>query len=196
MTSKRKKMNPILWFLFAIVIPVLIALSLTVVVLSAAGFNVMGWMKGAATNIPVVSSFVKTDEEIEEEKLEEKLRSIISEQADEIEQLTQAIGNLEATIEQQDQEMIKLENKIDSEEKLLEENDEELKTNEDTIKKLSASFKKMKSKQAALIFEDLDIDIAISLLHNLSNDVRGGILEAMEPKKAAELTELFIESIE
>lgn len=95
-----------------------------------------------------------------------------------------------------EQEIVKLENRNQSEEQLLEENDEDVQTKEDIIKKLSASFKKMKKKQAALIFQDLDKEIAISLLHELSNDVRGGILEAMEPQKAAELTELFIDSIE
>lgn len=196
MSSKQNKINPILWFLFAIVIPVIIAISLTIVVLSAAGVNVVGWMKGTASNLPVVSSFVKTDEEIEEEKLEKKLRTTISNQEDEIEQLTETIESLELTIEQLEQEIVKLENRNQSEEQLLEENDEDVQTKEDIIKKLSASFKKMKKKQAALIFQDLDKEIAISLLHELSNDVRGGILEAMEPQKAAELTELFIDSIE
>lgn len=189
-------MNPILWFLFAIIIPIIIAVSLTIVVLSAAGINVMGWMKETGSNIPVVSSFIKTDEQIKSEELEAKLEATIATQKEEIEQLTQSIDNLEATIEQLERENIKLEKQNQSEEKKLEEIEEQSNVKEDTLKKLSASFKKMNKKQAALIFQDLDSETAIALLNKLSNDVRGGILEEMEPKKAAELTKLYIDSFD
>lgn len=196
MNNQQKKMHPILWFLFAIIIPVLIAISLTIVVLSAAGFNVVGWMKETGSNIPVLSSVIKTDEEIKHEQIEQKLQDTITSQSEEIEQLTQHIENLEANIDQLEKEIIKLENKNQNEEKRLEEDEENLNLQADTIKKLSASFKKMNKKKAALIFQDLNTDIAISLLHELSNDVRGEVLEAMEPKQAAELSEKFIDSLD
>lgn len=196
MSSQQNKMNPVLWFLFAIVIPIIIAASLTMIVLSAAGVNVMGWMKETGSNIPVVSTFVKTDEEIKNEELIEEMSATIASQKDEIEQLNQNIDDLEYTIEQLEQEITVLENRDQHDEDLTEENNEQMNEADDTIKKLSASFRKMNKKQAALIFQDLDPEIAVSMLNELSNDTRGGILESMDPKKAAQLTQLYIDSFE
>src|SRR5690625_3371792 len=136
MNNQQKKMHPILWFLFAIIIPVLIAISLTIVVLSAAGFNVVGWMKETGSNIPILSSVIKKDEEIKHEQIEKKLQDTITSQSEEIEQLTQHIENLEANIDQLEKEIIKLENKNQNEEKRLEEDEENLNLQADTIKKL------------------------------------------------------------
>src|SRR5690625_6226290 len=68
----KKSVNPFLWFIFAIVIPVIIIISLTVLVLAIAGFDVSGWTKDKASNIPIVSSFITTEEE---KKIEEDRKS-------------------------------------------------------------------------------------------------------------------------
>lgn len=190
--NQNNKKNPILWLLFVVVLPTIIAGVIIVSILMLAGVDVGGWIKEA----PVISSFVKSDEEIEDEDSLLKAQEKIAEQAEEIEALNIEIKGLEDNIEQQEQDIVKLENKNNSEDNLLKEDmndgeDGEVEVN--TIKKMASSFRKMQSKQAALIFEDLDNDIALELLEELSNDVRGSILEAMEPKKAAELTKLFVE---
>src|SRR5690625_5512256 len=64
----KKSVNPFLWFIFAIVIPVIIIISLTVLVLAIAGFDVSGWTKDKASNIPIVSSFITTEEEKKDRK--------------------------------------------------------------------------------------------------------------------------------
>lgn len=196
MNRNEKNINPILWFLFAIVIPIIIAVSLIIVVLNVAGFNVFGWMKDTASNIPVVSSFIKTDEEIAYEQEIERLKAIIASKDEEIEQLTHTIDDMALTIEELEYEVIQLEHSQQSEEELMEEDNETPQTRDDQIKKLAASVKNMRNKQAALIFQDLNTETAISLLHELSNDDRAGILEEMDPAQAAELMELFLETAE
>lgn len=192
MSNKQKKTNPVLWFLFAIVLPIIIAFILTLIILTAAGADVSGWAKQTGSKIPVISSFITTEEEkgykIEIEKAERK----ISDQQIEIETLTNEINNLESIIEQLKQDIVKIENKTSNDEKMNEENNNVLEQQKSQLKDLSASFKKMNKKQAALIFQDLDKDVAISVLEELPNDVRGGILEAMDSKLAAELAELFL----
>lgn len=192
MSNKQKKTNPVLWFLFAIVLPIIIAFILTLIILTAAGADVSGWAKQTGSKIPVISSFITTEEEkgykIEIEKAERK----ISDQQIEIETLTNEINNLESIIEQLKQDIVKIENKTSNDEKMNEENNSVLEQQKSQLKNLSASFKKMNKKQAALIFQDLDKDVAISVLEELPNDVRGGILEAMDSKLAAELAELFL----
>ncbi|HLQ98145.1 MAG TPA: hypothetical protein VK135_05590, partial [Candidatus Dormibacteraeota bacterium] len=63
LSNKQKKTNPILWFLFAIVIPVIIALILTFIILMATGTDISGWAKNTGSKIPVISSFITTEEE-------------------------------------------------------------------------------------------------------------------------------------
>lgn len=181
------KPNPILWFVFVFVIPTIVATTLAIVILGVAGIDVVSWAKDKASQVPVVSTWIEEDEEKNLEEQNEKAQVKIDEQNEEISQLNQEITDLEGTIDQLNQEILKLETS-DERTTLEDEDVEEI----DTIKKMSASFKEMKSKQAALIIEDLEEDIAIDILKELSNDVRGSILEAMDPSQAAHLTTLFV----
>ena len=61
--TNKKKTNPVLWVLFAIIIPLIIVIILIGVVLGVAGFNVIDWAKEKGSDIPVVSSFVSTEED-------------------------------------------------------------------------------------------------------------------------------------
>lgn len=186
-------MNPFLWFLFAIVFPILIAGTLMIIVLSAAGFPVTDWMKKTGSNIPVVSTFIKTDEEKGYEITIERLNKTIDKQKDEIEQLQQMVEDLTFMVSQLEDENLKLENKIESEEQLSnddEENDETAET--ESIKKLTSSFRKMNKKRAASIIAELDESLATHVLQELSSDTRGKILEAMDAEKAAVLTQRML----
>src|SRR5690625_785039 len=143
MNNQPNKMNPVLWFLFAIVLPIIIAGTLTFIVLSAAGLNVMGWMKETGSNIPVVSSFIKSDEEIKNEKILEELNETITKQKGEIDQLSRTINDLEYTIEQLEHENLKLENTLKNVEDEIDHQEIENTNNEsDMLKKLTASFRK------------------------------------------------------
>ncbi|WP_431189535.1 magnesium transporter MgtE N-terminal domain-containing protein [Aciduricibacillus chroicocephali] len=57
---------------------------------------------------------------------------------------------------------------------------------------MASSFKKMDPAQAALIVQDLSNDMAIDLMNELSTQTRGQVLQEMDPKKAADLTERLI----
>src|SRR5690625_4988926 len=108
MSNKQKKTNPVLWFLFAIVLPIIIAFILTLINLTDEGADVSSRPKQTVSKIPVISSIITTEEEkgykIEIEKAERK----ISDQ--QIETLTNEINNLESIIEQLKQDIVKIEN--------------------------------------------------------------------------------------
>lgn len=97
--ENKKKTNPILWTLFAIVIPLMIVSVIAVFVLSLVGVDVTGWMKEKGSNIPVVSSLVTTDEEKDLQRQLEQANETIESQAEEIEALNQEIEHLEGIIE-------------------------------------------------------------------------------------------------
>lgn len=191
MNQQNKKTNPILWFLFAIVIPAIVMLVLVYTVLIFAGIDVNNWLKNTGKKVPVISSFITTEEELAFAELEEKYTTLKEQHESETQSATTELESYQETIEQLEDEIDQLEAKLSfNEENATEE--ASLTTSEtETVKKLSASFKTMKPKQAALIFADLDKNIAIELLETLANDDRGKILEAMEPKQAAELTEMM-----
>lgn len=182
--ENKKKTNPILWTLFAIVIPLMIVSVIAVFVLSLVGVDVTGWMKEKGSNIPVVSSLVTTDEEKDLQRQLEQANETIESQAEEIEALNQEIEHLEGIIEDLELDMERIENRNESEESLLEDSDL---TNEEEMKRVASSFRKMDPESAAQIIQNLDQTNAIAILSNLSGDVRGDILAEMEPRQAAEI---------
>ena len=185
--QKKDKMNPLLWFLFAIIIPGIVVITVTTIILSIAGINVVDWAKKAGSNIPVVSSLVTEDEKTGNQQ--EKRTNVVNEKKDEeIAALNEEISNLETTVENLERDIIKLENREESEQNAKKETDGEDEA-EDAVKKTASSFRKMDKKQAALIFQSLDKETAIAILQELSNNVRGEILEAMDPKMAADFTQ-------
>src|SRR5690625_2630062 len=113
--KRSEKHHPILWFLFAIVVPLIVAVVLVVIILSVAGVNVIDWAKNTRSNMPVVSNFVKTDEEKEMEEASKQQEEMIENQVMEIEQLNEEIDHLQSTNETLEQEIVKLENQLNSE---------------------------------------------------------------------------------
>jgi flagellar protein FlbB len=186
--AEKEKMNPFLWFLFAIVIPVIIAITLTVVVFAVAGVDVVSWAKNTGNNIPVLSSIITTDDEAREKTKKESIESRLDAKDAEIEKVSQEKKELEGTVEQLKQQITKLERDLDAASQQQPEAVEDNKT----VKQISNSFTNMKGKQAALILEQLEPGTAYVILSEMSNDDRGSILENMSPEVAAEITKFFI----
>lgn len=189
--DKSNKMNPLLWFLVAVVIPILFALILAYIIFSIAGVNVSGWIKDKTADMPIVSSMMLSEEEQDLKRRNEKLETSVEDKDKEIEQLNHNIDDLEGTIDGLEKDVLKLEkNSTDNEE----EDDGE--SEEDdvsmTTKQMAGSFKDMEPEQAALIIQRLDQDTAVSILTAMSNKVRGHVLEAMDAEQAADLTKELI----
>lgn len=187
--QKQRKTNPFIWFIFAIVIPLAIAAILTLTVLAIAGVNVDGWLKSAGEKIPGISAVISSEEEQDSNDTKDA-KTVIAQKNEEIEALEEENAMLEATIDDLEQDISTLEAKLSDEDTDREE-DEEKQT---SLKKISSSFKKMDHKRAAQIVENLERDIALSLLADLSNDTRGKIFEAMDPELAATLTEQLMDN--
>lgn len=182
--KKKEKRNPILWLLFAVVIPFIIFSVIVVSVLSLVGVDVSGWVKEKGSNVPVVSSFITTEEEEEFQNQLDKANETIAMQSEEIEELTKEIESLEAIREELELEIKRLENKNRSEDELVTDSNA---GNENQTNQAAASFRKMDPESAAQIIQNLDQSSAVEILANLSGNVRGDILAEMEPNRAAEI---------
>lgn len=187
-STKKKKLNPLVTIIFAVILPLFVALVLAVIVLSLFGVDVAGWTEEKLTKTPVISSFVQTEDE---KSLTEKLKKAnetIENQKRIIEELEAEIEQLEAQLDDLEIDMAKLENESTEEELESVELEEDI-----DIKQLASSFRKMDKEQAGKIVANLDVSTAVLLLSNVSGDVRGEILEEMDPQVAANLMQSMME---
>lgn len=194
MRNDKKKMNPVLWFLFAIVVPIILTLTLTVFIFSIAGVSVIDWAKDKANDVPVLSSFVTTDAEANTQQEKEQIQDRIAGKDAKIGELEQEVKDMEVMIDGLEHDIVKLESNPADVEKSSSAETKKDKDEGTPVEIVSDSFRNMDSDQAALILERLDQDTAVSILGNVSSKVRGKILGAMDPEKAAKLTQLFISS--
>ncbi|MBM7598593.1 flagellar motility protein MotE (MotC chaperone) [Virgibacillus halotolerans] len=192
--KEKKKMNPILWFLFVIIVPLLIILFLTIFILSIAGFSVLDWTKEKVEDVPIISALVTTEQEPMKDQEKNQMLDKLASKDEEIEQLNQEVEDLEATIEELEHEQAKLEGNSDSAEDTSDSLED--KQADNPLKTASGSFKDMDSEQAALIIQNMEKETATAILEAVSPKVRGKIMEAMDPEKAAELTQLIIDEEE
>lgn len=199
--NNKNKRNPFSWFLIAIVIPIIVAFTITIIILIIAGVDISSWIK--EKNIPVVSSLI-SDSDIKNDEINKDSNKKNQKKNEEIESLNNNIVDLEETKDELELKIVKLENKEKSNksanlnvadkinENSIENRNEKPEETNESVKKMANTFRKMDAKQAALIIEDLNKDIALDVFKSLSNDARGNILEEMELKRAAEFAESFI----
>src|SRR5699024_9006583 len=98
--NKQERRNPLVWLLFAIVIPLMIVFVLLFFVLQIAGVDAGGWVKGTLSNTPVVSNLVMSSEDKDATKKGERANELIEDQKEEINDLTREIDSLEDIIAQ------------------------------------------------------------------------------------------------
>src|SRR5690625_197105 len=183
----KKKINPILWILFAIIIPLIIVVVIIGIILGVAGFNVIDWAKEQGSEIPIVSNFIMTEEESDTAIQIERMTETLNSRDKEIEQLNVEISNLEVHIAD-------LEEEISEQEQIIEQAEEtemnpELNIENESIKEVAKTYEAMKSSNAAAILELMEEAEVIRILQEVSNDVQGDILEVMDSEMAASLTQ-------
>jgi|SRR5690625_205326 len=186
-TNQKEKSNPFVWITLFIFIPLIIIVVLVIGILFMADGDVIGWAKKQGSDLPVISNFIKPDEDIQLEDKLLKAEQIIASQAEEMEILENENKQFEEELER-----LKIENK--KYEKAIEdmpiniEDLDELSEYEDA----AASVRKMEPNSAASILENVENQRAANILSILSGKVRGEILAEMNPEIAATITELLI----
>ncbi|WP_217585605.1 MotE family protein [Lentibacillus saliphilus] len=181
-----KQKSPWIWILFIVIIPTCVAVALSIIVLQYAGVNMSEWAKEKAEQIPIVSSYVSTEEEAESEPVDEAMwKKRLANKNEEIDQLNNEIRELEHAIAGLEQDVASFKSADVNEHKQQEQHEE-------LLSSIAQTFNKIDGQQAALIMKNLDNDLAVHILKQLSNDARSRILEAMQPEQAAELTQIFV----
>ncbi|WP_101843885.1 MotE family protein [Halobacillus sp. Marseille-P3879] len=185
--EKKNNKNRVQSFFLLIFVPAVFTLTLLTIVLSFMGVNVLQKAEAAAGHLPVISQWVSASEEESVSSSKEQLERTIEKNNSEIQQLEAENKDKDATIEELNQSIEELEMQLEksSEDEETEEDDP------DQTSETARAFQEMDEKEAAPIIENMNENLAVSLLEKVKSDQRGAILGMMDPEKAAELTSLM-----
>lgn len=187
--KNEKDYGKLQWFFFVILIPILFAITLSMIILTVAGINVFELASKYKEKVPVVSSIIKDDEDERSSDSIYALRATVEEQKATLE-------SYQSEIEKKDAEIESLQAEIDA---LLEQIDDILAEQEETaqsLKKVADIYTTMSAKNAAAILSELDEDELLPIFKEMKTSDRAAILEKMEPTKAANITRLLTETSE
>lgn len=173
---------------FAIFIPFIILLTLSLIVLTLLGFNVFEEAEKYASNIPGIAQVTSSDEEEPSNDEKARLQAIIANKDAELEGLRGEVEQKQSTISELEQEVIQLETELQD---FVDGNENEG-LNEKS-KELARSFEGMDAEEAASIVENMDQSIAVQIMAHVASEERGEILGQMDPERAAEISVLLIE---
>ncbi|QAS50996.1 MotE family protein [Halobacillus litoralis] len=185
--NDKPKGNKIQKVFFAIVIPFIFLLTLTLIVLTLSGINVFEEAEKYAKKIPGVSEVTSTDEPASDPEEMDRLQAMVANKDVEIEQLQQDADQKQATIEEMDQQILKLEKEL--EDSLPEDGEDP----NQKAKDLAASFQEMDPEEAAPIIGSMSQTLAVQVMREVSSEERGEILGQMDPEAAAEIASILLE---
>lgn len=183
--TKEKKKSPILLIIFAIIIPLMLTAGIVYIGLTLVGIDV----KDKLADVPVVSSFIKSNEVEQLEETIKKQEDLIASKDEEINDLSKDVESLRAIADDLE---LDLKKKEKSEQKNEKENIEDEEDGNEALKRAASSYRKMEPENAAAIITQMNDQDAIQILSNIPSDVRGNILAEMESKRAATLTKLMM----
>lgn len=195
MGTEKQEYGKFQWFFFVIFIPIIFTLTLVVVILSVAGFDVLGKAKTTITTIPVVENLFNkednTDETAqaikEQDTLDEKkkLEKTIKEQATMISALENDVGMKEKEVQKLTQEISSLEKQLEELAKAEEESQS---------RDIGKLYDNMSSKKAAEIIPNLSENDAFFILSSLDDKQVADILSKMSVEDAVKYTNLLSSS--
>lgn len=201
-TEVQKSSGGIFMKLFLVAMPLFILAVIVVFVLHIAGFNTLDWLKEQGKSIPVVGEMFTDDEEISStndlQALQSQLESrnkIIDNKDEQIQELEETIAGLESQISSLQEELDETDNN-DETAGSGEQEGEQVQAESGTVSEKSSMTKtleSMKSKEAAAILENLEDDLAVTILEEMSTGDRGDILQQMNVDAATTYTKMLME---
>ncbi|AZV42275.1 MotE family protein [Peribacillus asahii] len=182
---EEQKSGKIQWFLFAIVIPVIFAILVTIIVMTYYGVNVFEKTKEISDKISM--QVFQTDEKQKEETTTDYNQKIVDLEA-EIKDKEAEIQSLESIIDSRDKNLQKAEAEQEQLQKEINELKQAQMTSNVEIKEIVKTYEMMSAKKAAPIITQMSDDDAVGILANLKPVTLAKVLEQMAPKDAARLT--------
>lgn len=189
MEKEKKEYGKLQWFFFVILIPIIFTLTLVIVILSVAGFDVFGKTKMALAEIPVVEKLFKD----EEKETKDTSGKDVSEAATDNEAKAEKL-KLEQKIDEQDIEIDALEKDLSLKEKEVQNLNQEVKSLEEQLESLDNVEPEKKSRDIAKLYDNMSSKKAAEIIPNLKEAEAMLILTSLDDKQVADiLTKMSVE---
>ena len=187
--NQTKKISFLQW-LFLIIIPLILAITITFIILSILDLKPGAKVKEFANQIPVVNQWVTTDEEAEIERRENILQNQITTLEQDKLDLETNLSIQEAELDQLNQEIARLTHQL--EQALTEAESQVQQELDDGLNKVVNTYQEMSAKNAAQILAELNHAEAVQILAKLDEEQQASILSALDPETAASYTRLLM----
>jgi flagellar protein FlbB len=181
-----EKESRLQWFLLIIVIPALFAITLTVIIMTVAGVNVMDAVKTYTNNIPIISQYIDV------QKMQKKLGATIEKQNEMIAKQKKQIRSLENQLSAKQQEVDQLKQELENLQQSKPFAEETAAEDETvTVEDIANIYNTMSEKNAAAILTTMSESDVFTILSALDSDKAAAILEKMPPDQAAKYTSML-----
>jgi flagellar motility protein MotE (MotC chaperone) len=179
MENNKQEYGKFQWFFFVILIPTIFTATLVLVILSVAGFDVLGKTKTLLAEVPVIEKLFK----------DEKLETTTDAEADvkEATQLKDEKEKLEKTIEEQSSIIGALEKDVTIKEKEIQNLNQEINSLESQIEGINNTKSENKSKDIADLYDNMSSKKAAELIPNLNEADAMLILTSLDDKQVADI---------
>ena len=156
---------------------------------------VLGYLTYEGRNIfEVAQSFLPSNKEVEVAVTEEKKEEEEKEDTSSPSSSSQDVILLERQISDKEREITKLVAKLDEANSRIEDLEKQQQEVRASTKELAKLYEGMSTKKAAQIIMELEQEMALLLLNELSTSKTSSILGQMEPEQAARFTELLADN--
>jgi flagellar motility protein MotE (MotC chaperone) len=179
MENNKQEYGKFQWFFFVILIPTIFTATLVLVILSVAGFDVLGKTKTLLAEVPVIEKLFK----------DEKLETTTDAEADvkEATQLKDEKEKLEKTIEEQSSIIGALEKDVTIKEKEIQNLNQEINSLESQIEDINNTNSENKSKDIAKLYDNMSSKKAAEIIPNLNEADAMLILTSLDDKQVADI---------
>lgn len=186
MENKKQDYGKFQWFFFVVFIPIIFTVTLVVVILSVAGFDVLGKTKAVLAEVPVVEKLFKDEKQgVSDDEVAE-----VKEAAQQIEEKKE----LEQTIKEQTSMITALEKDVTIKEKEIQTLNQEIKSLEAQIEVINKAESENKSKDIAKLYDNMSSKKAAEIIPNLKEADAMLILTSLDDKQVADiLTRMTVE---
>ncbi|WP_338754003.1 MotE family protein [Bacillus sp. FJAT-52991] len=187
------KTSKLQWLLFAVIIPLLFAVTVSLIVMTIAGVNIFDKAKELGASIPGVSSMIDSESSKDSKVAKDRLVSLqaeVEDQKAEIEKLQKKLEASDQEIEKLLTEKDRLEIELEQQQKQ-EEDSGKGKTDDKGDNPLIDTYESMSPKNIANILVNLSDNEAVSIISEMSTDKQAEILEKLPPETAAKYTKML-----
>ncbi|QGQ46855.1 MotE family protein [Metabacillus sediminilitoris] len=184
MENEKQEYGKFQWFFFVILIPIIFTLTLVIIILNVAGFDLLGKTKAVIAEVPVIEKVFKDKEQETNINESEEVRNA----AKQIEEKKE----LEQTIEEQTSMITALEQDVTTKDKEIQKLTQEIKSLESQIEDIEKSTAEKKSKDITKLYDNMSSKKAAELIPGLKEDDALLILTSLDDRQVADILSKMI----